>query len=554
MDFDQVELLRSRVVAVGSGNGGVGKSTTAVNLAIVAAKQKKRVALVDLDPLSNMATILDVRADRVERVAERVARGDGRLSAWTVPLFPRIDLLFPRPKLEAGESARLRSALFRRSAAELIDKYDLIVCDMPAGIGHEENLAFLPYVGLLLVVTNPEPTSHVSAGGYVRVALEIQDDLRILFWHNRFKQVLPGGFGPTAVVDNYNRYVDDDLRIPEEAKARIGTVARVPEDPSLDLLRQSLSSEVQVLGKLLDTTNMLHRVIIAALDFSAAIDRRLREELRYFLSSCRLDRVSGLDDEAVVERLLADAGDYLTVETDTPEIRKTFRGYVEHPLVPPIHAAVEALAEAIEAMTSRDRMFAHSGEEAGKLRRARRDLTALIDSVNADGRGAFARNLGGMLICYLSLLMIMESRRVRTLLADLVPIRAREKGRPVKDRRMLIRNLVVRNAEYHKRYFELVKTLFPVVLKQVNRLVDRGGWSRLLLRSSDGAVNRNAYLKILTQTLHDVLHAGLGVYVGFRYNTAGRAIEEGAKRLIGIVESISPPTAAPRHDSESTDA
>ena len=169
--------LRIKTVAVGSGKGGVGKSTTAVNLAIVAAKSGRRVALVDLDPLSNAATILDVPQVRIDKVADRVARGTGSLSAYTVPLFPRIDLLFPRPKLERGESAKLRSALFKRCISELDAHYDLVICDMPAGIGRAENLSFLPFVGFLLIVTNPEPTSHVSAGGYIRVALEIQPDL-----------------------------------------------------------------------------------------------------------------------------------------------------------------------------------------------------------------------------------------------------------------------------------------------------------------------------------------------------------------------------------------
>ena len=144
--------LRRKTVAVGSGKGGVGKSTTAVNLAIVAAKSGRRVALVDLDPLSNAATILDVPQARIDKVADRVAKATGSLSAYTVPLFPRIDLLFPRPKLERGESAKLRSALFNSCVSELDAHYDLVICDMPAGIGHAENLSFLPFLKKILLL------------------------------------------------------------------------------------------------------------------------------------------------------------------------------------------------------------------------------------------------------------------------------------------------------------------------------------------------------------------------------------------------------------------
>ena len=518
--------LRVKTVAVGSGKGGVGKSTTAVNLAIVAAKSGRRVALVDLDPLSNAATILDVPQSRIDKVADRVARGTGTLSAYTVPLFPRIDLLFPRPKLERGESAKLRSALFKSCVSELDAHYDLVICDMPAGIGHAENLSFLPFVGFLLIVTNPEPTSHVSAGGYIRVALEIQPDLNILFWHNRFQEVLPGGFKPTEVVANYNRYVDEELRIPDEAGERIAHLARVPDDPSLNLLQQSLSSEIQVLGKLLDTTRMLRRVIIAGLE-TKELDKAAAEEYRYFLSTYSGD----LEEET----LLREATNYLMIDDPEPA-RPLVRRFLENSLTSPIHIAVQDLGLAIEALVSRNRLFWQSNDDGRAIKRARGAIRALIDAINTSSSGIFGVNLGGMLVCYLALIMIMDSDRVRKLIAGAIPSR-RVNGRRVRDRRLLIRNLVVRNAEYHRRYFELVKTIYPVLIKQVDRLVDRSEWKKLLLRSPDGEVNRNAYLKLLTHTLHDVLHAGLGVYVGFRYNSAGRAIEEGAKRLLKIARS-----------------
>jgi flagellar biosynthesis protein FlhG len=107
----------------------------------------------------------------------------------------------------------------------------------------------------------------------------------------------------------------------------------------------------------------------------------------------------------------------------------------------------------------------------------------------------------------------------------------------VRDRRLQIRNLVERDARYHRRYFSIVKGLFPVLVHQINKLVDTTGWSSLLLRDGEGQVNKNAYLKLLTHVLHDSLHAGLGVYVGFRFNSAGRAIEEGAQTLLSAIGS-----------------
>ena len=131
-------------------------------------------------------------------------------------------------------------------------------------------------------------------------------------------------------------------------------------------------------------------------------------------------------------------------------------------------------------------------------------------------------------------LLISSSPSVRRLVLQLVPRRSLD-GRVIRDRRTQIRNLVERNELYHRRYFSLVKRLYPVLIQQIDRLVRRNGWIRLLLTDSAGGVNKNAYLKLLTHVLHDSLHSGLGVYVGFRYNTAGRAIEQGARALLKAV-------------------
>jgi cellulose biosynthesis protein BcsQ len=527
-----VDALRSRVVAVGSGKGGVGKSTTAVNLAIVAARERRRVGLVDLDPLSNIATILDVPRDQLAPFNDREVGLLTTLSDQRLAVLPGIDLLFPRPKLGRGASAKLRAALFERAAEELLASYDFIICDMPAGIGRDENLAFLPYVGVLVVVTNSEPTSHVSAGGYVRVATEICPELPVLLWHNRFRDIAVGGFDPVDVVGNYNRLVEDELRIAEATARRVRHLARVPDDVSLDLLQQTESVEAHVLAKLLDATRMLHRSVIASIEAEGTLDAVAANELRFYLNQ----HPGVLDPPA----LAADAIDYLRAvspaagQLDAAGVERFVRRYADHPLTGHLRTAVSELEAAVECSADDRRLFSAGLADRRPVMRAASSVRRLLDRMARRHPTPFERNLGGVLVCYLALLLVMGSPKVRALVAGAIPRRT-ENGRVIRDRRAQIGNLVNGDASHHVRFFELVRRVYPVLVHQINRFVDAAGWQPLLLRGPDGRVNRNAYLKLLTHALHDSLHAGLGVHVGFRFNVAGRAIEEGARRLFAAL-------------------
>ncbi len=531
MGTNGIQQLRRRTIAVGSGKGGVGKSTTAVNLAIIAAKLGKRVGLIDLDPLSNLATILDVPSATLESARGAVISAStsvtGSLDDATVELFPRIDLLFPRPKLAGGDSARLMGLLFRRMTGQLLNRYDLLLLDMPAGIGHDENLAFLPYVGRLLIVTNPEPTSHVSAGGYVRVALEVAPELTVSFWHNKYRETSEGDFDATNVIGNYNRLVDEDLRVSAEQLNRISTVATVPDDRSLDLLQQSMSVEVHMLAKLLEAMDMMHRAIIADIQIDGSLDQSAANQLRYFLA-----RQDGTED---YEQIVAGALEYHRAAEGAPAdgdaIRAFVQRYASQPVIGPLRLAISAVQAAAEAGANQERLFATTLSDKRPIQRAEIATRALLTAVKKSRPNHFIGNLGGIVLCYLSILKLVSSRRVRPLISSVVPRRT-ENGRTVRDRRVQIRSLIEKNEIYHRRYFALVKLLYPVLIQQVGRMVEAFDWKDLLLRDSAGEVNRNAYLKLLTHVLHDSLHAGLGVYVGFRYSAAGRAIEQGARRLL----------------------
>jgi chromosome partitioning protein len=154
--FHLIPAVPTKVIAVANQKGGVGKTTTAVNLAACLASVGKNILLFDLDPQANATS--GVGVEKIEGAsAYQVLLGEGGLLEKIKPtVFDRLSVIPSEVDLCAAdiELARLENHLHRLALilqpVRDSGRYDVVFIDCPPSLGILSLNAFAACDGILI--------------------------------------------------------------------------------------------------------------------------------------------------------------------------------------------------------------------------------------------------------------------------------------------------------------------------------------------------------------------------------------------------------------------
>lgn len=129
-----------KIIAIANQKGGVGKTTTTVNLAAALGVLEKKVLLVDADPQANATSGLGLESDKVEKSTYQVLEHSiPAREAITHTNSPNVDLIPAHIDLVAIEielvDKKNREYMLKTALLEIKDDYDFILIDCAPSLG-----------------------------------------------------------------------------------------------------------------------------------------------------------------------------------------------------------------------------------------------------------------------------------------------------------------------------------------------------------------------------------------------------------------------------------